>query len=144
MFVSPHSHTAQALVHTSNTHVRFGLEGMEEYYSAFKEKLIIHTEAQFDAEYFNTACPDIYYQIGMHDWGPFTIPIDLYFPKLVWEFYASYRERLQLLKHKGRTEAFPCLTSAACPLFQPLDRTVHANSVITLATKTDKEAPVMK
>ncbi|MCD7469817.1 hypothetical protein HAX54_009067 [Datura stramonium] len=27
----------------------------------------------------------------------------------------------------------------ACPLFQPSDRTVQANSVITLATKIDKE-----
>ncbi|MCD9643296.1 hypothetical protein HAX54_030639 [Datura stramonium] len=33
---------------------------------------------------------------------------------------------------------------ATCPLFRPLDRTVQANGVITLATKTDKEAPTMK
>ncbi|MCD9560773.1 hypothetical protein HAX54_019564 [Datura stramonium] len=64
------------------------------------------------------------------DWGPFTIPVDPYFPELVWEFYASYRERKQLLKHTGRTKAFPFLTST--------------NSVITLATKIDKEAPFMK
>ncbi|MCE3216541.1 hypothetical protein HAX54_006841 [Datura stramonium] len=86
---------------------------MEEYYISFKEKHIIHAEAQFDAKYFKTACPNISYKIGMRDWGPFTIPVDPYFPELVWEFYASYRERQQLLKHKGRTEAFPCLTSSA-------------------------------
>ncbi|MCD9642068.1 hypothetical protein HAX54_028666, partial [Datura stramonium] len=32
---------------------------------------------------------------------------------------------------------------AACPLFRPLDRTMQADGVITLATKTDKDAPVM-
>ncbi|MCE3215365.1 hypothetical protein HAX54_002094 [Datura stramonium] len=31
-----------------------------------------------------------------------------------------------------------------CPLFCPLDRILQANSVITLATKTNKETPVMK
>ncbi|MCE3214836.1 hypothetical protein HAX54_053466, partial [Datura stramonium] len=91
--------------------VRFGLEGIEEYYSAFKEKRIIHVEAQFDVESFKTPCPDIYYQIGTRDWSPFTIPVDPFFLELVLEFYASYRARQQLLKHKGRTEAFPCLTS---------------------------------
>ncbi|MCD9637821.1 hypothetical protein HAX54_021325 [Datura stramonium] len=111
MSISPYSHTCQASVYTNNTQVRFGLEGMEEYYSVFKEKPVIHAEAQFDAESFKTAFPDIYYQIGTRDWGPFTIPVDPYFLELVWEFYASYRARQQLLKHKGRTEVFPCLTS---------------------------------
>ncbi|MCE2056076.1 hypothetical protein HAX54_044015 [Datura stramonium] len=32
----------------------------------------------------------------------------------------------------------------ACPLFWPLDRVVQENSVITLATKINKEVPVMK
>ncbi|MCD9641035.1 hypothetical protein HAX54_026849 [Datura stramonium] len=49
---------------------------MVEYYIAFKEKRVIHAEAQFDAKSFKTACPDIYYQIGTHDWGPLTIPAD--------------------------------------------------------------------
>ncbi|MCE3049758.1 hypothetical protein HAX54_045725, partial [Datura stramonium] len=35
--------------------------------------------------------PDIYNQISIRYWGPFTIPVDPYFPELVWEFYASYR-----------------------------------------------------
>ncbi|MCD9644128.1 hypothetical protein HAX54_032112 [Datura stramonium] len=58
--------------------------------------------------------PRIYHQIGMRDWGPFTIPIDPYFPKLVWEFYASYRTRQQLKKQEGHTKVFPCLTSVGC------------------------------
>ncbi|MCD9646540.1 hypothetical protein HAX54_036459 [Datura stramonium] len=88
---------------------------MEEYCISFKEKRVIHAEAQIDAESFKTACPDIYYQIGMRDWVPFTIPVYPYFPEL-----------------------------AACPFFQPLDNTVQVDSVITLATKTDKDASVMK
>ncbi|MCD7465086.1 hypothetical protein HAX54_000533, partial [Datura stramonium] len=33
---------------------------------------------------------------------------------------------------------------ASCPLFRPLNKTVWANNAITLATKTDKDAPAMK
>ncbi|MCE3051611.1 hypothetical protein HAX54_050331, partial [Datura stramonium] len=84
---------------------------MEEYYISFKEKHIIHAKAQFDVEFFKTTCPNIYHLVGTRDWCPFTIPVDPYFPELVWEFYASYRARQQLLKHRSRTEAFPCLTS---------------------------------
>ncbi|MCE3215960.1 hypothetical protein HAX54_004211 [Datura stramonium] len=52
-------------------------------------------------------------------------------------------------KQQATTLPFPNLVSmlcmrAACPLFRPLDRAMQANSVITLATKTDKDAPVMK
>ncbi|MCE0481688.1 hypothetical protein HAX54_039628, partial [Datura stramonium] len=110
MFVCPHSHTRQASVRTSNTQVQFGLERIEEYHGASKEKRFIHTEAQFDVESFKTSCPNIYYQIGTRNWRPFTIPVDQYFPKLVWEFNASYRESQQLLKHMGHTKAFLCLT----------------------------------
>ncbi|MCD7455209.1 hypothetical protein HAX54_027421 [Datura stramonium] len=230
------------------------MEGMEDFYIAFKEKRVIHAEAQFDEQTFKTACPDIYHQIGTRNWGPFTILVDPYLPKLVWEFYASYRARKQLMKRRGNTEAGSCLTSvwvqgqevpvtpeainsiywdepipshpifrksgeqsnsipmdsqldckrlmpslntskvpikvsiffacimdhvhinmgeiianqfkckakqqatalafpnlvcmlcmrATCPMFRPLDRMVQANSVITLATKTDKAAPAMK
>ncbi|MCE3215013.1 hypothetical protein HAX54_000539 [Datura stramonium] len=260
MSIFPHSHTSQASVLTNTLQVRFGVEGMEECYMDFKEKRVIHAEAQFDVESFKTACPDIYRQIGMHDWGPFATPVDPYLPKLVWEFYASYKARKHLMKRRGCTEAFSGLTSvwvqgqevpvtpeainsiywdemipshlifcnkvedkanqfqwvssliskglvcsrlipswntsevpievaillacimdhvhinvgeiiadqfkrkakqqatvlpfpnlvcmlymrATCPLFQPLDRMVQANSVITLATKIDKEAPAMK
>ncbi|MCD7453798.1 hypothetical protein HAX54_022189 [Datura stramonium] len=69
----------------------------------------------------------------MNNWGLFTIPVEPYLLELVWKFYASYRERQQLLKRRGRTEAF-----------RASHRTVQANSVIRLATKTDKEAPAMK
>ncbi|MCD9558997.1 hypothetical protein HAX54_016711, partial [Datura stramonium] len=106
-----HSHTSQASVPTNTPQERFGLEGMEEFYITFKEKKGIPVEAQFDAESFKATCPDIYHQIRMRDWGPFTIPIDPYFPELVWEFYASFRARKQLMKHKDRTETFPRLTS---------------------------------
>ncbi|MCD7450430.1 hypothetical protein HAX54_006223, partial [Datura stramonium] len=57
----------QALVPTYTPQVRFGLEGMEEFYIAFKEKRVIHAEAQFDAESFKTACPDIYHHIRTRD-----------------------------------------------------------------------------
>ncbi|MCE2055424.1 hypothetical protein HAX54_042555, partial [Datura stramonium] len=62
---------------------------MEEFYIAFKEKHVIHAEAQFDAESFKTACPSIYYHIGT--------------------------ARQQLLKHRDNTKAFPCLTSVWVP-----------------------------
>ncbi|MCE3050375.1 hypothetical protein HAX54_047075, partial [Datura stramonium] len=90
---------------------RFGLQGVEDFYGTFKEKCVIHTEAEFDVESFKTICLDIYQQIGMRDWGPFTIPVDPYFLELVWEFYASDREWQQLMKREDRTEAFPHLTS---------------------------------
>ncbi|MCE3216238.1 hypothetical protein HAX54_005667, partial [Datura stramonium] len=41
---------------TNAPQVRFWLEGMGEFYIAFKEKHGIHAEAQFDAESFKTAC----------------------------------------------------------------------------------------
>ncbi|MCE2055769.1 hypothetical protein HAX54_043361 [Datura stramonium] len=110
--------------------IDFGLDRLEEYYVAFKEKRSIHAEVQFEVESFKNAFPDICDQIGMRDWGPFTIPVDPYFPELVWEFYASYKARQWLLKHKDRTETLPCLPSA--------------DNVITLATKTNKDAPAMK
>ncbi|MCD9559717.1 hypothetical protein HAX54_017889 [Datura stramonium] len=75
---------------------------MGKYYVAFKEKRSIHAEAQFEVDSFKNAFPNIYDQIGMRNWDPFTIPVDPYFLELVWEFYASYRSRQQLIKHKGR------------------------------------------
>ncbi|MCD7463877.1 hypothetical protein HAX54_051624 [Datura stramonium] len=111
MSISQHSHIGQASVPTNTPQDRFGLEGMEEFYIAFKEKRVIHAEAQFDAESFKMACPDIYHQIGTRDWGPFTIIVDPYLLELVWEFYASYRARKQLMKQRGKTEAGSCLTS---------------------------------
>ncbi|MCD7472823.1 hypothetical protein HAX54_014192 [Datura stramonium] len=68
-------------------------------------------EAQFDVNTFRIAFPDIYQQIGLRDWGPFTIPVDPYFPKLVWEFYASYRARIHCLQHKYSSATWPCLAS---------------------------------
>ncbi|MCE3050999.1 hypothetical protein HAX54_048709 [Datura stramonium] len=108
---------------------------MEEFYITFKEKCIIHAEAQFYVESFKTACPDIYHQIGMRDCGPFTIPIDPYF----------------LRKAKQQATTLPFLTfvrmlcmRVACPLLRSLDRTIRVHRVITLDTKTDKEAPMIK
>ncbi|MCD9638308.1 hypothetical protein HAX54_022183 [Datura stramonium] len=114
-------HVGQASMPTNTPQVRFRLEGMEEFYLAFKEKRVIHAEAQFDIESFKTACPYIYHQTGTRDWGPFTIPVDLYLPELVWEFYASYRARQQLMKRRGRTEAFSCLTSVCLRLMPSMN-----------------------
>ncbi|MCD7461315.1 hypothetical protein HAX54_045871, partial [Datura stramonium] len=55
----------------------------------------------------------------------------------------------QKAKKKATTFSFPNQASmlcmrAACTLFRPLDRIVQANSLITLATKINKEALVMK
>ncbi|MCD7465483.1 hypothetical protein HAX54_001405, partial [Datura stramonium] len=71
----------------------FGLAGMGQHYVSFKEKRSIHAEAEVEVESFKTTFPNIYYQIGMRYWGPFTILVDPYFPELVWDFYATYRAR---------------------------------------------------
>ncbi|MCD9641384.1 hypothetical protein HAX54_027551 [Datura stramonium] len=84
---------------------------MEDFYISFKENRVIHDEAQFDAESFKTTCPDIYYQIGTRDWHPFTIQVDPHHLEVVWKFYVSHRARQKLLKRRGRSEAFPYLTS---------------------------------
>ncbi|MCE3052263.1 hypothetical protein HAX54_052021 [Datura stramonium] len=49
--------------------------------------------------------------ISNRDWGPFTIPMDPYFPEFVWEFYAPYNAQQIILKHKGRVDTIPCLPS---------------------------------
>ncbi|MCD9638959.1 hypothetical protein HAX54_023182 [Datura stramonium] len=139
MSISQHSHTGQALVPTNTPQDRFGMEGMEEFYIAFKEKPVIYAEAQFDAESFKTAYPDIYHQIGTRDWSPFTLPVDPYLLEMVWEFYTSYRERQQLMKRRGSIEAGSCLTSVWVR-----GQEMPANGVIMLATKTKKEDPSMK
>ncbi|MCD7467731.1 hypothetical protein HAX54_005343 [Datura stramonium] len=92
-------------------HISFGLARMEEYYVSFKEKSSIYTETQFEVDSFKNDFLYIYYQIDMRDWGPFTILVDPYFPELVWEFYASYRARLSILRHKGRVDTMPYLPS---------------------------------
>ncbi|MCD9638710.1 hypothetical protein HAX54_022847 [Datura stramonium] len=110
-------------------------------------------EWEIEEEVVGELIADVFLKGEELEEGPFTLPVDPYPPELVWEFYASYLARQQLLKRRGHTEAFPCLTSvwvqgqevpAACPLFRPLDKTVQVNSVITLETKIDKEALVMK
>ncbi|MCD7447418.1 hypothetical protein HAX54_029092 [Datura stramonium] len=82
---------------------------MEAYYLSFKENRSITAEAQFEVASFKDDFPDIYNQIGIRDWGPFTIPMGPYFPELVWEFYASSRARQSIFKHKGRVDAMSCL-----------------------------------
>ncbi|MCD9641388.1 hypothetical protein HAX54_027555 [Datura stramonium] len=52
-------------------------------------------------------------------------------------------------KQQATSLSYPSLVSmlcvrASCPLFWPLDKIVWADSVINLATKTDKDAPAMK
>ncbi|MCE0480710.1 hypothetical protein HAX54_037802 [Datura stramonium] len=91
--------------------LRFGLDKMEAYYLSFKGNTFITVEAQFEVESFKNDYPNIYNQIGIWDWGPFTIPIGPYFLELVWEFYASYRVRQITLKHKGRVDTISYLSS---------------------------------
>ncbi|MCD7455262.1 hypothetical protein HAX54_027565, partial [Datura stramonium] len=67
------------------------VERMEDYYVFFKEKISIHAETQFEVECFKDDFPNIYYQIHIRDWGPFTTLVGPYFPELVWVFYAFYR-----------------------------------------------------
>ncbi|MCE0482425.1 hypothetical protein HAX54_041206 [Datura stramonium] len=92
-------------------HILFGLARMEEYYVSIKENRLIHAETQFEVESFGNDFPHIYYQIDMRDWGPLTIPVDHYFPELVWEFYAFYRDWKCILRHKGQVDTMPCLPS---------------------------------
>ncbi|MCE3051847.1 hypothetical protein HAX54_050982 [Datura stramonium] len=65
------SHKGQASMSTSNTHILFGLDRMEDYYVSFKEKRSIHVEAQFEVESFKNSFLDIYDQIGMCDCDQF-------------------------------------------------------------------------
>ncbi|MCE2055305.1 hypothetical protein HAX54_042379 [Datura stramonium] len=91
--------------------LRFRLDKMESYYLSFKGNRFITAEPQFEVESFKDDVLNIYNQIGIRDWGPLTIPVGPYFPKLVWEFYASYKVRQSNLKHKGRVDTMPCLPS---------------------------------
>ncbi|MCE2055587.1 hypothetical protein HAX54_042920 [Datura stramonium] len=127
---------------------------------------------------FRLAIVEKYY-IGMRDWGPFTIPVYPYFLELVWELYASYKNKTEVpidvailiacimdhvyinvgkiitdqFKRRAKQQAtslpYPSLVSmlrvrASCPLFQPLDKTVWDEGVITLATKTNRDSPAIK
>ncbi|MCD9559482.1 hypothetical protein HAX54_017441 [Datura stramonium] len=82
---------------------------MEAYYLSFKKNRSISAEAQFEVASFKDDFPDIYNQLDIHDWGPFTIPVGLYFPKFVWEFYASYWARQSIFEHRDRVDAMSCL-----------------------------------
>ncbi|MCD7459899.1 hypothetical protein HAX54_042216, partial [Datura stramonium] len=57
-------------------HIRFGLDGMEEYYVSFKEKRSIHVETQFEVESFKTDSPisaiKLACEIGVHSPYPST------------------------------------------------------------------------
>ncbi|MCD7453629.1 hypothetical protein HAX54_021682 [Datura stramonium] len=91
--------------------LHFGLDEMEAYYVSFKGKRYITAEAQFEVKSLKDGFPNIYNQIGIRDWGPFTMPIGPDFPELVWEIYASYRARKSTLKNEGRVDTMPCLLS---------------------------------
>ncbi|MCE2055657.1 hypothetical protein HAX54_043102 [Datura stramonium] len=81
---------------------------METYYISFREKWSIKVEARFEINSFKVDFPDIYDQFQIRDWEPFTMPLDPYFSKLVWEFYASCKARQDLLKHSGRVNMMLC------------------------------------
>ncbi|MCD9560341.1 hypothetical protein HAX54_018961 [Datura stramonium] len=68
-------------------------------------------ESRFEFDYFKNDFPDIYDLFQMHDWDPFTMPLDPCFLELVQEFYASYRAQQDILKHKGRVDKMPYLSS---------------------------------
>ncbi|MCD9645922.1 hypothetical protein HAX54_035327 [Datura stramonium] len=71
----------------------------------------ITVEARFEVNSFKDDFSNIYDQFQIRDWKPFTIPLDPYFLVLVREFYASYRARQDILKHKGRVDKITCLSS---------------------------------
>ncbi|MCD7454011.1 hypothetical protein HAX54_023207 [Datura stramonium] len=65
------------------------------------------------------------------------------------EIHQVHKEFRRIAKQQATTFPFPNLVSmlsmrAACPLLRSLDKTIQVHGVITLATKTDKEAPMIK
>ncbi|MCD9644394.1 hypothetical protein HAX54_032592 [Datura stramonium] len=59
--------------------LHFGLDKMDVFYMSFEENQSITAEAQFEMESIKNDFLDIYNQVGIHDWGPFIIPVDPYF-----------------------------------------------------------------
>ncbi|MCD9559876.1 hypothetical protein HAX54_018203, partial [Datura stramonium] len=147
---------------------------MEEYYVAFKEKRSIYAEAQFEVDFFKNAFPDMYDQIGMRDWGPFTILVKAIasqaqgphryitmptiglgtgtrgtynsreVPIEVVILFACIMDHVhinveELIEDKFKRRAKQHATSCHFPA-----STIRADSVITLVTKTNKDAPTMK
>ncbi|MCE0481204.1 hypothetical protein HAX54_038762 [Datura stramonium] len=89
----------------------FGINKMKNYYVQFKENQSITVECRFEVDSFKDDFSNIYDQFQIRDWEPFVMPFDPYFPKLVREFYTSYRAQQDILKHKGRVDKMSCLSS---------------------------------
>ncbi|MCE3215184.1 hypothetical protein HAX54_001205 [Datura stramonium] len=62
-------------------------------------------------------------------------------------YYLSFKENRSITaeaQFECGVKKCPSPPEASCPLFRPLHRTMRASEVITLATKTDKDAPISK
>ncbi|MCD7472079.1 hypothetical protein HAX54_013009 [Datura stramonium] len=111
---------------------------MEEYY-VFQGEAFIHARSPI----WKWSLSKMPSQISttrfrMCDWGPFTTLLSYIFYNWCGNSTAI-RARKRLLQHKGRTDTLLCL-----PSVWPLDKAVQADGVITLDTKTDKDALAMK
>ncbi|MCD7466295.1 hypothetical protein HAX54_002865 [Datura stramonium] len=84
---------------------------MEAHYLSFPEKQPITEEANFDVDSFKVNFPNLEMQFLLWDWAPFIETPSPYFLELVRELYASYRARQDLLKHKGKVNNIPYLSS---------------------------------
>ncbi|MCD9641944.1 hypothetical protein HAX54_028431, partial [Datura stramonium] len=58
--------------------------------------------------------------------------------------YSALSRRWRIKKISSNGIVNMLYVRALFPLFRPLDKTVQVDSVITLATKTDKDSPSMK
>ncbi|MCD9644876.1 hypothetical protein HAX54_033400 [Datura stramonium] len=99
---------------------------MEAYYLSFKEKRAITKEAHFNVDSFKTNFPNIDKQFQRWDWEIFTEALEPYFPELVREFYASYGAQEHILKHKGRVNMMPCLSSMEIMTSMDIDLKIPA------------------
>ncbi|MCD7458758.1 hypothetical protein HAX54_039059 [Datura stramonium] len=125
---------------------------MEVYYLFFNEKRYIHVEARYEVDYFKNDFPDIHYQIGVCDWVPFTIPVDPYFPEKVEDKGNQFQWVAKIIAigqpqwaiSRGLIHQRDLKFEAFMWLDLPLENIVRADDVITLATKTDKDALTMK
>ncbi|MCD9645070.1 hypothetical protein HAX54_033723 [Datura stramonium] len=170
MSTNQQSHTGQASVPTP-TPQEIQIQGMEDFYRTFKEKRVIHAEESFDVESFRSSTTTIEaedrtafhtrHQFGfegrrlMPSRNTSEVPIEVvillacimkHVCTLMGEIIADQlREKLNN-KPQHFTSflvSMLCLR-VECHLWCSLDKTIQAHGVITLDTKTDKEAQMIK
>ncbi|MCD7451365.1 hypothetical protein HAX54_011294 [Datura stramonium] len=117
-------------------HIRFRLAGMEKYHMSFKEKWSIHAKTQLE----NTI--------------KVPIEVEILIAFIMDHMHINVGEiNVDQFKRRAKQQAtslpYSILVSmlcvwASCPLFRPLDKTVRAHGMITLDTKTDKDASALK